>query len=123
MNVLFLHLPLARRSFQSQFAMPEPLTHLPTDQIDLKGFDLVGVSALRALLDPTVHVGPTADDAAASLPVDLPGIGALVDEIASAGHGLVMMMGGAVSLFDRRLRVGAPARRKATAKPATEGAA
>jgi len=32
------------------------------------------------------------------------------------GGALVMMLGAAVSLFDRRLRVGAPARRKSTAK-------
>ncbi|WP_274630694.1 heme lyase CcmF/NrfE family subunit [Arvimicrobium flavum] len=37
--------------------------------------------------------------------------------------GLAMMAGGAVSLFDRRLRVGVPARRKAAGKPVPEGAA
>jgi len=36
--------------------------------------------------------------------------------------GVVMMVGGAVSLFDRRLRVGAPAKRRIAARPAPEAA-
>lgn len=76
-------------------AMPEALRGLPRDALPLRGFDMVGLDALRALLaadaePPPPVAGPA--PASAELPA-VPGIGALVDELAARGHGLVMVMG------------------------------
>ena len=71
-------------------AIPAVLAKLPRDLIALKPFNLVGVDALRQLLDDR----PPAVDAV-ELPVlsEAPTLSALVDEIAVDGHGLVMLMG------------------------------
>ena len=76
-------------------ALPQQLAGLQVDVIELKSANMVGLPALRLLL------GPAAADADADGPadevaaVDLSdrGLGALVDEIEQAGHGLVLCMG------------------------------
>ncbi|MGE5827457.1 MAG: arsenical pump-driving ATPase [Micromonosporaceae bacterium] len=75
-------------------ALPAPLLDLPTDRIELKGFNLVGVTALRALLGPPA-AGTTAalTSTVESSTVDLPGLDALVDDIVAAGRGLIMTVG------------------------------
>jgi arsenite-transporting ATPase len=86
---------LYRREQAAVSVMPAPLRDLPTDRIDLMGFDLIGVTALRALFDHHGDAGPatTPADATKPSPVDLPGLEGLVDEIAAAGRGLVMTVG------------------------------
>ncbi len=74
-------------------AMPPALRELPRDNIPLRAFDMVGLEALRRVLmactaeevAPPVEATPTT-----ALP---PELGRLVDELASAGHGLIMVMG------------------------------
>ena len=74
--------------------MPSQLQALPTDSIALQSFNLVGLPALRQLLDK-----PAAAFAAATAPTGSPtvapaaSLSALVDGIAQDGHGLVMLMG------------------------------
>ncbi len=119
------HDPLAaaigRRELAALSAMPAALRALPTDQIPLKGFDLVGLPALRQLLgsvapdetqvrhreaagrgDPCSpglprRYAPRNDgsDAAAKDVESLaaPSLSDLVEQIAADGHGLVMLMG------------------------------
>ena len=78
---------------QALDAMPSSLRALPMDRIPLRAFDTVGLPALRALLavgavpipPPTAPVFETGRH--------LPGLDALVDELAAAGHGLIMVMG------------------------------
>lgn len=79
-----------RRESVAMAEMPEELLPLPTDRITLKPFNLVGLPALRALLDEQAHpVATTAD-----LPsVMAPHLGSLVSELANEDHGLVMLMG------------------------------
>ena len=74
-------------------AMPKSLRELPQDQVRLRAFDMVGLLAVRALL--TTDVGPmTAQPTSvAKAGEQLPGLGALADELAAAGHGLIMVMG------------------------------
>ncbi|MDP1647830.1 MAG: arsenical pump-driving ATPase [Rubrivivax sp.] len=72
-------------------ALPDVLRSLPTDQVPLKDFNLVGLEALRRLLDAS-------ENTAAARPgmptvVNAPPLSSLVDEIAADGHGLVMLMG------------------------------
>ncbi len=72
--------------------LPEVLRELSLDQVGLQPCNMVGLPALRSLL---------ADSAQAPDPVklseppgtDAPSLATLVDEIAAAGHGLVMLMG------------------------------
>lgn len=72
--------------------LPPQLAGLAGDHIALRGVDMVGVPALRSLLSvdaAVVDVDQTWTAAAATLP----GMDALVAELASADRGLVMCMG------------------------------
>jgi arsenite-transporting ATPase len=73
--------------------MPQNLRALPQDRVPLRAFDTVGLPALRALL--AVGTDPIASGEAAAVDSlwKLQGLDALADELASAGHGLIMVMG------------------------------
>jgi arsenite-transporting ATPase len=73
--------------------MPAALRELPQDQVPLRPFDTVGLPSLRALLMPLAE--PIAPRTTASVAPSkaLPGLAALADELAAAGHGLIMVMG------------------------------
>ena len=78
------------------YDMPESLRALPQDRVPLRAFDTVGLPALRALLAAQVDaVKPleTATTSPVSTVCSLPGLDALADELAAAGHGLIMVMG------------------------------
>ncbi len=82
---------IVRREQAALDALPEGLDALPRNEIDLKPFNLVGVSALRDLFSPS-----TSSDAVPMVPPETMaagGLAALVDAIAADGHGLVMLMG------------------------------
>ena len=74
-------------------AMPANLCALPQDQVPLRAFDTVGLSALRALLSGS------RDSMAGTSPLDTVvlkqgrRLDALADELAKADHGLIMVMG------------------------------
>jgi arsenite-transporting ATPase len=93
------HDPLAQAIFEREQAalanLPEALRGLPTDQIALKAFNLVGLAALKQLLMASNFVEPAAEaDQMAELPeIQAPSLSSLVDDIALDGHGLVMLMG------------------------------
>jgi arsenite-transporting ATPase len=73
--------------------MPDNLRQLPQDQVPLRAFDTVGLPALRALLNAKTHASTS--DTALTAPTMKRGIGlgALADELALAGRGLIMVMG------------------------------
>ena len=73
-------------------AIPDGLKALPCDLVALKPFNLVGLDALHQLLKADTSPAPTT---ATTAPVTLetPNLSVLVDEIAAAGRGLVMLMG------------------------------
>ncbi len=72
-------------------AIPVVLQGLPRDLIMLKPFNMVGLEALRRLLeDMPAQVEVTVDTA---IELDEPNLSELVDSIAMDGHGLVMLMG------------------------------
>jgi arsenite-transporting ATPase len=73
--------------------MPEALRALPRDEVPLRGFDMVGLPALRALLEPEVEPSGLAAPPGAAASPPAPGLDALVDGLAARGHGLVMVMG------------------------------
>jgi len=118
-----VHDPLALAIFQREQAvladLPAALRALPTDQIELKAFNLFGLSALKQLLLPPTVTDPrhreaqsevaiqevmdgraalamTASPAANALDApktSAPSLRSLVNDIALEGHGLVMLMG------------------------------
>jgi arsenite/tail-anchored protein-transporting ATPase len=71
--------------------IPEALKALPRDQLPLKPFNLVGLGALRQLLNDNTAEALSGDDSPFTF--DAPTLSTLVDVIASDGHGLVMLMG------------------------------
>lgn len=104
--------PLAQAIFAREQAvlasLPEVLRDLPTDQIELKAFNLFGLAALKQLLttpaaadapdrQPTTPATTTTalatDVALDTLKIKAPSLASLVDDIALEGHGLVMLMG------------------------------
>jgi arsenite-transporting ATPase len=78
---------------QALDAMPPSLRALPQDRVPLRAFDTIGLPALRALL--TAGAGPIAAPMTSVVePTEkLQGLDALADELAAAGHGLIMVMG------------------------------
>ena len=73
--------------------MPQPLKDLPQDRVPLRAFDTVGLPALRALLSSATPTGEPAQTTPAQRIDHLQGLAALADELATAGHGLIMVMG------------------------------
>jgi arsenite-transporting ATPase len=73
--------------------MPASLRALPQDQVPLRPFDTVGLAALRALLTTAEVEAPPAVETAADTHPKPQGLDALADELAEAGHGLIMVMG------------------------------
>lgn len=85
-----LALAIVRRERAALDGIPVALRTLPLDRIELKPFNLVGLDALRRLLDvgsPPPAISPVLD------PLDASGLPDLIDGIAAGGHGLVMLMG------------------------------
>jgi arsenite-transporting ATPase len=74
-------------------AMPDALKRLPRDEVPLRGFDMVGLPALRALLRPEAVPDAPAAAALAAPPLDLPGLDRMVEALAAKGTGLLMVMG------------------------------
>lgn len=71
---------------------PPGLRGLPAIEVTLRAHNVLGVDALRGLLRPA----RPGDEARTTPPItdaDLPALGGMIDEVAAAGHGLVMVMG------------------------------
>lgn len=75
--------------------LPDALAGLPRDEIPLRPFDTVGLPALRALFGAPPTGVPTPPQEAAGTATRLPAepLHLLADELAAAGHGLIMVMG------------------------------
>ncbi len=78
---------------QALDALPASLRELPQDRVPLRAFDTVGLTALRALLVPDAAPPFLRTDQQPTQNHPLPGLAALADELAAAGHGLIMVMG------------------------------
>jgi arsenite-transporting ATPase len=86
--------PVALAIYQREQAaiaeIPDLLQALPTDFRRLLPYNLVGIAALRALLDDQPHVMAEARVHSAA---PLPALSTLIDELEKTGHGLIMLMG------------------------------
>lgn len=78
---------------QALDAMPEALRVLPQSTVPLRAFDTVGLPALRALLTDSPPANGQAHSLNDELPLSTEHIDKLVDELAAAGRGLIMVMG------------------------------
>jgi arsenite-transporting ATPase len=73
--------------------MPFSLAKLPRDEIPLRTFDTVGLSALRALLDDTSSAPINNNPAVHFSNQKTVGLNVLADQLAQNEHGLIMVMG------------------------------
>ncbi|HEX5685077.1 MAG TPA: arsenical pump-driving ATPase [Ideonella sp.] len=78
---------------QALDAMPPSLLALPQDRVPLRAFDMVGLPALRALLSSGADPLPPQAPSGVADSEKVQGLDALADELAVAGHGLIMVMG------------------------------
>jgi arsenite/tail-anchored protein-transporting ATPase len=78
---------------QALGAMAPSLLALPQDRVPLRAFDMVGLPALRALLTFGADPLPSQAPSAVADSEGVQGLDALADELAAAGHGLIMVMG------------------------------
>ena len=86
-----LALAIVQREQAALAAIPKQLADLPRDEVLLKSFNMVGLGALRRLLDNDAAENVMPNE---HLRFDnYPSLTALVDDIAQEGHGLVMLMG------------------------------
>lgn len=83
---------LAERGTSALRELPFALQGLPSVRIPLRPFNMVGLRALRAVLDDTAAAALTHSVSPLSKP-SLPPLSSLIEEIAKPGHGLVMVMG------------------------------
>jgi arsenite-transporting ATPase len=106
-------------------AMPPSLASLPQDRVPLRPFDMVGLPALRALLDAAGEP-PGRSYSAPAIPNEAQALRALADELAAKDRGLVMVMGkGGVgkTTIAAALAVGLAARGKTVHLSTTDPAA
>jgi arsenite-transporting ATPase len=78
---------------QALAEIPQSLSALPQDRVPLRAFDTVGLPALRALLGAGECSTAPARAAGIEAIEPLQGLDTLADELATAGHGLIMVMG------------------------------
>jgi len=81
------------REAQALSGMPEALQALPQERVPLQPRNMVGVTALRALLAPAADTLPTPPAAELGSLPPLPPLATLIDQIEQDGHGLVMVLG------------------------------
>ncbi|GAB2180110.1 arsenical pump-driving ATPase [Denitratisoma sp. agr-D3] len=83
---------MSQRSVQALAQMPTTLAGLPSTTIPFLPRGTVGLESLRLMVYPEIAVAPpaTAHPSAIDLPA---GLKPLIEEIAQAGHGVVMTMG------------------------------
>lgn len=85
-------LALEQRGKDALGEMPPRLRGLSSMQIPLRPFNMVGLPALRALLDDRASAALARTVSPLAMP-SLPPLQSLIDEIAAPGRGLVMVMG------------------------------
>jgi arsenite/tail-anchored protein-transporting ATPase len=82
---------------EAMASMPDSLASLPRDEVPLRAFDTVGLPALRALLGTSapagVHPSSVEGRVANGSELRAEPLSRMADELAAAGHGLIMVMG------------------------------
>jgi len=87
---------LAERDRAALASLPDALRSIPTDRVPLQARNLIGVQALRSMLNGGGAAVASAEVPPLPLDAGAPGVGSLavmIDAIEADGHGLVMVMG------------------------------
>lgn len=88
-----LAIAMRQRDAQALQGLPAPLRHLPIDRVELRPMNLVGLQALRGLLEQS-HRPLLADGEPVVLPQPAAAsLSELVDALQADGHGVVMVLG------------------------------
>jgi arsenite-transporting ATPase len=72
--------------------LPAGLSDLPTDNLYLQPLNMVGVSALKGLLNEHAEITSLPEQSPQNKPENM-SLSVLVDDIARSEHGLIMLMG------------------------------
>lgn len=88
-----LAIAIFHREQKALEAMPQVLNQLPCDRINLKPFNLVGLSALRQLLINDELFDSTKGMDSIHHAISFPTLASLTDEMTKDGCGLIMLMG------------------------------
>ena len=86
-------LAMEKRGAEAIATLPARLQKLPQMEVALRGFNIVGLEALQNLFADHPAVAETTPAVINAEEERLPRLSSLIDEIAAAGHGLVMVMG------------------------------
>ena len=84
---------MRRREAAAMRTLPAAVAALPIFHVPLQPWNMVGLSALRALLSGNRDERLTRQPAGGDAPQSLPALSALIDAIELSGHGLVMVLG------------------------------
>ncbi len=82
---------MTRRAKEALESMPEKLTSLPRYDTPFVALGMVGIAALRSLIEPNVHTTPVSQSVANS--PKLPTFNSLVNDLEKGGYGVIMTMG------------------------------
>lgn len=85
-------LALKEREQAALSRMPPSLRSLPSDEVPLRAFNMLGIEHLRALLDDSPQPPPGAGLTAIP-PLPTASLSGLIDELAAPGHGFILVMG------------------------------
>ena len=84
---------MREREKAAMLALPTSLMSLPRHQVALQAKNMVGLAALRALLLEKSRALPEPQNVTSEVPLSLPPLCQLIDEIERDEHGLVMVLG------------------------------
>jgi len=84
---------IAGMQTQALANLPEALADLPRVDMPLRPFDLTGPDALRAVLDDSAPAPEPQDPPSETVAPALGDLGAMIDQLAAAGRGVIMTMG------------------------------
>jgi len=82
---------MTQRANEALESMPESLAALPRYVTPFVALGMVGIAALRGLIEPDAHATP-ATPSVANTP-ELPTFNSLVNDLEKGGHGVIMTMG------------------------------
>ncbi len=84
---------MASRQRQAISGMPEGLRLLPRTDVPLMGFNVIGFSAIRAVIDPMRSIDGQAGGMEVRPVTDWPVLSAVIREIEADGRGVILTMG------------------------------
>ena len=82
---------MTRRANAALKSMPDRLANLPRQVTPLMPLGMVGIAALRSLINPNAYAAPA--NPTIANPPELPSFNSLLNDLEKGGHGVIMTMG------------------------------